>query len=101
NTTAERPKYTYIRAITRFVEYLYASADGDRRQSFPAGFRELETVTATEFYLFGRSIYSRLNEQRGITGKSIFGNARSAIVYLFTATASLLCQVDAIRLDGC
>ncbi|KAG6942109.1 hypothetical protein JG687_00019256, partial [Phytophthora cactorum] len=45
-------------------------------------------------YLLGCDIYSRLHEvptsmeQRGITGRSTSGNARSAIVYLYTATAS-------------
>ncbi|KAG6941482.1 hypothetical protein JG688_00018650 [Phytophthora aleatoria] len=45
NTTAEKTKYIYIRAIARFVEWLYANTEEDRRQSlFTSAFRELETT---------------------------------------------------------
>ncbi|KAF1785673.1 hypothetical protein GQ600_8888 [Phytophthora cactorum] len=39
----EKTKYIYIRAIARFVEWLYANTEEDRRQSlFTSAFRELE-----------------------------------------------------------
>ncbi|KAF1782020.1 hypothetical protein GQ600_19626 [Phytophthora cactorum] len=43
NTTAEKTKYTNIRAIARFVEWLYANTEEDRLQSlFTAHFVSLK-----------------------------------------------------------
>ncbi|ETI44351.1 hypothetical protein F443_10946, partial [Phytophthora nicotianae P1569] len=47
NTTAEKTKYTYLRAIARFVEWLHTSTDDDRGQTlFTSSFRELQTINA-------------------------------------------------------
>ncbi|ETL99369.1 hypothetical protein F442_04010, partial [Phytophthora nicotianae P10297] len=43
NTTAEKTKYTYLRAIARFAEWLHTNTDDDRQQTlFTSSFRELQ-----------------------------------------------------------
>ncbi|ETN00746.1 hypothetical protein PPTG_24197 [Phytophthora nicotianae INRA-310] len=108
-TDAGATKYVYLQALTRFIKWLYETSDEDRRQSlFATSFCDIETINAdTIAEWFARSPvvspidlstlttqecmrYLTSMEQRGVTGKSIFGIVRSAIVYLYNTTGNSL-----------
>ncbi|ETK88832.1 hypothetical protein L915_06970 [Phytophthora nicotianae] len=56
NTTAEKTKYTYLRAIARFVEWLHTNTDDDRRHNY---FVAVKTTFAKS-RVFGLFIYAKL-----------------------------------------
>jgi hypothetical protein len=109
NTTAANTKYVYLRALARFIAWLYCNTDEERRLLlFTAEFRALQGETgefvagsSTEWFskvpLRSPAVMNILSTQdcmrylasmeiRGVTGKSTFGNVRSALVYLYTST---------------
>ncbi|ETP53806.1 hypothetical protein F442_01318 [Phytophthora nicotianae P10297] len=89
NTTAGATKYVYLRALTRFIKWLYD--EGRRESLFAISFCDIETISAdTIAEWFARSPvvspidlstlttqecmrYLTSMEQRGVTGKSTFG----------------------------
>ncbi|ETP48504.1 hypothetical protein F442_05762 [Phytophthora nicotianae P10297] len=105
DTTARATKYVYIRALAHFVDWLYGHTDGSHRVVlFTRSFLELEQInndTITQWFdrvpltsPINLSVlttkdcmrYLTLLEQRGVSGKSTFGIARSALVYLYSMT---------------
>ncbi|ETN10706.1 hypothetical protein PPTG_22685 [Phytophthora nicotianae INRA-310] len=87
NTTAGATKYVYLRALTRFIKWLYETSDEDRRQSlFAISLCDIETINAdTIAEWFARPPvcmrYLTSMEQRGVTGKSTFGIAAPPYYY--------------------
>ncbi|KAJ8544432.1 hypothetical protein ON010_g11835 [Phytophthora cinnamomi] len=105
NTTAASTKYVYCRALIQLVGWLYANTDRDHREVlFTRQFLALESVNDDSIsQWFTREPlespmdlqvlttkdcmrYLTSMEQRGIGGKSTFGNVRSALVYLYATT---------------
>lgn len=105
NTTTAGTKYVYIRSLIRFVQWLHEISTMDRRrelfvpevlsdsaldgnaaqallESTPViSPMRLENLTTTDCLRYLTTMV-----QRGVTGKSTYGNLRSAVVYLFSAT---------------